>query len=62
MAYIIVTVNNSTIRGEMNDLDSSELVASQGTFICWHMTGSNVAADIATAEGLAGYLGIVQID
>jgi hypothetical protein len=58
--YIIVTINTSDIRSAMNNLNGTELVASQSTFICWHWVNP-APADLSTAQGLTGYKGTVQI-
>lgn len=58
--YIIVTENTSAVRSAMNNLSGTELVSSQGTFICWHWVNP-ASTDLATAQGLTGYLGTVQI-
>ncbi len=59
-AYIIVTVNNSTIRADMDNFDGTELVAGQSTFLCWHWVNP-APANLTSAQALTGYLGTVQI-
>jgi hypothetical protein len=58
--YILITVNNWDIRGQMNNLAGTELVGSQAEFICWHWVNPS-AEDLATAKGLTGYIDTVQV-
>ena len=58
--YIVVTINTPEIRSTMNALTGAELVSSQGTFICWHWNNPD-PGDLATAEGIDGYRGTVQL-
>lgn len=58
--YILVTVNNSTIRSEMDSYTSIELVASEENFICWHWVNPS-PTDLSAAQALTGYVGTVQI-
>lgn len=58
--YIIVTINNDATRNTMDNLSGTELVGSQSTFVCWHWVNP-APADLATAQGLVGYKGTVQL-
>lgn len=58
--YIIITINTPEVRSAMNDLAGTELVASQGSFACWHWVNP-APADLTTAQAITGYKSTVQL-
>ncbi len=58
--YILITAMNHAVRVAMNDLDGTELVRGTDTAYVWHWVNP-APADLATAQGMTGYIGTVQI-